>query len=657
MRWRFCAWPNGRFAQCLLVALLAAQSFLLSPIDTAAASSVSVSAWICPDGLSTQSLDKAGLLAACSEASVGTTFALSTGGLTRRRVTAADKPAVWPAVAGDFQISIDDPGGEPAMVACNQNGAATLFDAQAGQISGALADGDTLICDWFRLSGVAAEPVTTQEPTAAPTETIATVEPTPAQVASESATTPESSGDPASGDYSGLIDVGGHGLFLICAGNGTITVILESGGPGGASDRWNTIVPNISADFRVCRYDRAGLGQSDPPFEGTRTIQDSVNDLRALIISAPLACPCVFVGESWGANIVRLYAGQYPVSIAGMVLIDPIAPGFLDDFVSIVSSEAPGYSTLMGSDNPESMDQMASLRQADTATIPPPVPTIVLAHGLNLGFPISYPVDKLEKSWRDRQEALAVDLHALHIVARLSSNSIVKDEPQVVLDAINAVLTAVANPAGALSAAVVHRIGSEDEPLTGSCFQIYLDAGGGERGDYRGGACDADIDGDENGVIILTSLEPGDYVLQEIDPPAGIEAAPDQELTVIGTASHITIKTLAIVPENESIVIQMDELNGSGMSGTATLTAKGRTTEVLVEITGATGNHPIHVHYGTCDQLGEVAYPLTNIGADGRSLTIIDISVEDLLTGGFAINAHQSEEDIVSYVACGEVKP
>ncbi len=656
MRWRFRAGLSGRVLHVLLAAMLIAELFLLIPREAAAASSVSVSAWNCPEGLLTQDLDKTGLLAACTDASVGTTFALSTGGLTRRRVTAADKPAVWPAVAGDFQISIDEPSGEPAVVACDQNGAVTLFDAQTGQISGTLADGDTLACDWFRLSGSAAASEPTPEPSPDPTESAPTAEPTPEQVASEVATTPESTGDPSTGDYSGPIDVGGRNLFLVCSGSGEITVILESGGPGGASDRWNSIVPNIPADYRVCRYDRAGLGRSDPPFAGTRTVQDSVNDLRALVISAPLACPCVFVGESWGANIVRLYAGQYPGTIAGMVLIDPIAPGFLDDFMEIVSSEAPGYSTLMGSDNPESMDQMASLRQADTATIPPPVPTIILAHGLNLGFPISYPVDKLEKSWRDRQSALAVDLHALHIVARLSSNSIVKDEPEVVIDAITTVLTAVVNPTDPLSAAVVHRVGSEDEPLTGSCFQIYLDAGGGERGDYRGGACDADFDGDENGVIILTGLEPGDYVLQEIDPPAGIEAAPDQQLTVIGTASHITIKTLEIDPENEAIVVRMDELNGSGMSGSATLTAKGPTTEILVEVTGATGNHPIHIHFGTCDQLGEVAYPLTNIGADGRSLTIVDISVEDLLTGGYAINAHQSEEDIVSYVACGEVE-
>jgi plastocyanin len=76
--------------------------------------------------------------------------------------------------------------------------------------------------------------------------------------------------------------------------------------------------------------------------------------------------------------------------------------------------------------------------------------------------------------------------------------------------------------------------------------------------------------------------------------------------------------------------------------------------------------HPAHIHVGTCDNLDpNPTYPLTDIalgamdGADAipveRSLTTVEATVEDLRTGGYAINVHQSAEDIGTYIACGSL--
>jgi len=318
---------------------------------------------------------------------------------------------------------------------------------------------------------------------------------------------------------------------------------MEAGGPGGTSERWTPIRHDTPDGFRVCSYDRAGVGQSDPTTAGTRTIQDSVNDLRALVTSAPLGCPCILVGESWGANIVRLYAGQYPGDVSGLVLIDPIPPGFLDNFLALVPSDTPGYSNLMGSDNPERMDQLASLRQADTATIPPPVPAILITHGLQLGFPIGFPVDQLEAIWRDGQEKLAQDLHAFLLIAEHSSNSIVREQPDLVVEAISTVSTAISDPATAKSSLVLRRMDVAERPQPGSCFQIYLDAGGGQHGEYRGAACDKDADGADNGTTVLIGLDPGDYVVEEITPPEGLPAAPDQRVSILGSATYLAVQS------------------------------------------------------------------------------------------------------------------
>lgn len=104
------------------------------------------------------------------------------------------------------------------------------------------------------------------------------------------------------------------------------------------------------------------------------------------------------------------------------------------------------------------------------------------------------------------------------------------------------------------------------------------------------------------------------------------------------------------------MTIELGELNDSGISGTATLRETGGATEVTISITGAAGNHPAHIHAGTCDSLDpNPAFPLTSVDAEGSSVTTVDTSLEDLTSEPFAINVHLSPEQIGVYVACGDI--
>jgi hypothetical protein len=60
-----------------------------------------------------------------------------------------------------------------------------------------------------------------------------------------------------------LVDVGGHRLHIWCTGSGTPSVILETG-LGGSSADWGFVQPEVAGFTRVCSYDRAGMGYSDP---------------------------------------------------------------------------------------------------------------------------------------------------------------------------------------------------------------------------------------------------------------------------------------------------------------------------------------------------------------------------------------------------------
>jgi hypothetical protein len=111
--------------------------------------------------------------------------------------------------------------------------------------------------------------------------------------------------------------------------------------------------------------------------------------------------------------------------------------------------------------------------------------------------------------------------------------------------------------------------------------------------------------------------------------------------------------------QDSEIIITIEELNGSGISGDATLTDNGDgTTTIDVLVDGATGDHPMHLHSGTCAELGDVVVPLTNVDAEGSSVTDVDVplaTIQDPEIGPHAINIHLSPDEISTYVACGDV--
>ena len=120
------------------------------------------------------------------------------------------------------------------------------------------------------------------------------------------------------------IDIGsGRHLNLRCSGTGSPTVILESGAMAD-SLAWFKVQPQLAKFTRVCAYDRAGYGFSDGS-DSTRYLDGSVDDLHALVLSAKIPMPAVFVGHSLGTNIVRAYASKYAADVAAMVLLDPPA--------------------------------------------------------------------------------------------------------------------------------------------------------------------------------------------------------------------------------------------------------------------------------------------------------------------------------------------
>ncbi len=121
-----------------------------------------------------------------------------------------------------------------------------------------------------------------------------------------------------------LFDVGGYKMHIDCTGEGSPTIILESG-LGDTFVSWRKVEPQIAKFTRVCSYDRAGIGYSDASSQA-RTSKVIASELHALLHAAGVAPPYVLVGHSMGGYNVRLYASLYRNEVAGMVLVDASHP-------------------------------------------------------------------------------------------------------------------------------------------------------------------------------------------------------------------------------------------------------------------------------------------------------------------------------------------
>ena len=289
--------------------------------------------------------------------------------------------------------------------------------------------------------------------------------------------TPQSSASkPGSDNFAGLVDIGaGRKMYLECRGSGSPTVILESGYRNDA-DIWSTeleagmspVFSQVAKFTRVCAYDRPGtfldadhLGRSTT-VPMPRTARDLVSDLHALLQTAHIPGPYVFVAHSFGGIFARLYASTYPNEVVGMVLVDALSekvrtgltPEQWKLYVNFgFTKPTPGlekYKDIETLDVNASLDQMEKAASAGPLR---PMPLFVLTQGQPFDLspwqplPADFP-GALNKAWHTAQDALAtLAPNAKHKIATKSSHYIQAQEPQLVIDAIKQVVEAVRNPA------------------------------------------------------------------------------------------------------------------------------------------------------------------------------------------------------------------
>ena len=122
-----------------------------------------------------------------------------------------------------------------------------------------------------------------------------------------------------------LVDIGGRRINMHCAGSGRPTVILMAG-IFSWSVVWYKTQPVIAQKTRVCAFDRAAYGFSDPS-PRPQILSEVVDDLHAVLKAGSIPGPYVLVGNSLGGLEARVYAQRWPEEVVGMVLVDSSAAG------------------------------------------------------------------------------------------------------------------------------------------------------------------------------------------------------------------------------------------------------------------------------------------------------------------------------------------
>ncbi|MCH8920397.1 MAG: hypothetical protein IIA23_06775 [Chloroflexi bacterium] len=110
----------------------------------------------------------------------------------------------------------------------------------------------------------------------------------------------------------------------------------------------------------------------------------------------------------------------------------------------------------------------------------------------------------------------------------------------------------------------------------------------------------------------------------------------------------------------------LSEVDGNGVTGSATLTEADGTTEVVVTMEGLPeGPHANHLHHGTCDAQGEVHVTLEELQADadgdatattsGFPSDPEDPGIDHFAAGHYAAVHEAGNDTVGAVISCGDV--
>jgi pimeloyl-ACP methyl ester carboxylesterase len=221
-----------------------------------------------------------------------------------------------------------------------------------------------------------------------------------------------------------LYQVGAETLHLHCQGTGTPTVVLL-GGQGSTTSSWADFRDRLGPEVRTCAWDYPGVGWSTgaPMMTASR----AAAALDGTLTAAGIARPVLLVAHSIGGLTARLFVGQHPQAVSGVVLFDPTVPSFSRMFDE--KEFRPGW------------DGTTSADEVEQVTSWPDIPFQILRHDPAVYAEQNVWSSTVEAQWGAAQAAYAaLAPHGRVSVVPGSGHFVFQDAPATSVAAVRHVL-------------------------------------------------------------------------------------------------------------------------------------------------------------------------------------------------------------------------
>lgn len=117
-----------------------------------------------------------------------------------------------------------------------------------------------------------------------------------------------------------VVRFGGVRVHALCTPGPTEVVLLH--GEDSSSETWRSVLHRLDGRVGACAYDRLGSGESRPAPE-PRGWYELLDELRRIHRALGADPPYVLVGQGLGGLYARIYAGDRPLDVEGLVLVEP----------------------------------------------------------------------------------------------------------------------------------------------------------------------------------------------------------------------------------------------------------------------------------------------------------------------------------------------